>query len=762
MRAVVTPYEKTALEEVLGPSGERHQVLFLRDRPAAETSALGVSELARLYWRPQERIRVEDVLAHLPMPFQPDAVVYWSIEYHPVPVGIEDASIFTAAVVGDWNLGGQAVQTCGGAFDLLIADRAGCGRLKHLGFPRVRYAPLWGFDPRLHRRLPHVHRDLEIVMAGNFNHDIQRERAPWLARIARLSHRYRVCVTTGVVGEEYTKLLCRARIVFNRSIRGEINMRAYEAAACGALLFYERENPEIGQLFMDGEECILYGPDDLEDLLDRYLTDEPARARIAEAGWRRVQTHTNRHHLGLLLDIVADEMRASGCRKARLWSARSATDRALARAHQWLSLGDVFTVAAADGDLQGASHGAPVAAVGRAVLLARVAESMGASAERLRLLNEAASVLRSVIAGRPQCVGARWNLAQVLLALGESESAERELGEVTRWLGHGNPAAVVESADLAVPIIPRRYDAFDVELEAAWATHPEGSGAWIHAMAKVLCWRSWEILSDLAFQRGDFAEAEKWARMAVDAKPHLAGAHFRLARALRALGRSMDAIAAYRSAIAAGPLYSQIWLELAQLLADLGSVEEFEELAAQAERIAQGCPPWTGVPEQINRMAPRRRLPATQRRDCLRVVACPDWSTDENWQTFVARLVSACRQPQVTCWGSGQRTAGAVELILRVEASSSAQMDELATRLAHHLEVNLGLPPDDPLQITLDCGPLQPEDRWQLLHGVHFFVVSGEGGKHDETYRSLAKAMGVPIIPVDLLGSVSSAELAAA
>src|SRR5206468_2932754 len=153
----------------------------------------------------------------------PDAFVYWSIEYYPLPRGVEEASCFTAAIVGDWNLGAQAYSHVGGAFDLLIADRNGCDRLREAGFENVAYAPIWSFAPHVHRVIPGVDRDLDIVIVGNFNHDVQWERAPWLARIARLSRKYRVVITGGLFGDDYVRLLNRARIVFNRSIRGEIN-----------------------------------------------------------------------------------------------------------------------------------------------------------------------------------------------------------------------------------------------------------------------------------------------------------------------------------------------------------------------------------------------------------------------------------------------------------------------------------------------------------------------------------------------------------
>ncbi|HLJ56276.1 MAG TPA: glycosyltransferase, partial [Chthonomonadaceae bacterium] len=245
-----------------------------------------------------------------PAGWSPDVLLFWSPEYHPIPRDLESAPCFKVGVYGDWNLGGQAVQQSAAMFDLLFADPNGAERLRALGFTSVVSAPLWSFDPDLHRCIPGIERDIDILMIGNLNPDIQHDRGRWLARIARLSRRFRVLVTSGVFGEEYVRLMNRARIVFNRSIRGEINMRAYEAPACGALLFNERENRAIGELYGDRRECVLYGEDDLEDLLDYYLTHEDERAAIADAGRARVQSETPAAHVAHMFGLIGGEMSA--------------------------------------------------------------------------------------------------------------------------------------------------------------------------------------------------------------------------------------------------------------------------------------------------------------------------------------------------------------------------------------------------------------------------------------------------------------------
>src|SRR5437868_5336515 len=86
---------------------------------------------------------------------------------------------------------------------------------------------------------------LAFGYGGSLHPAVQGERLPWLGRLARFAERYRVVIRGGVFGDDYRALLRRARVVFNRSVRGEANRRAFEALAGGALLFQEAENREL-------------------------------------------------------------------------------------------------------------------------------------------------------------------------------------------------------------------------------------------------------------------------------------------------------------------------------------------------------------------------------------------------------------------------------------------------------------------------------------------------------------------------------------
>ena len=252
------------------------------------------------------------------LPWEPELVIWYCLSLMPVPADIYACPYPTLAIVHDWHLNLQACLDLVEAFDYVACDRSFLQILRERGFQRADYWPCYSFDPGVHCLLPGVERDLDISFAGNLDYQYHRERNPWLERLLALGERHRVLLTDRYFGLRYTQLLNRSKIVFNRSIRSEMNMRAYEATACGALLFMERENLEIQDFLKDGESCVLYGDDDLEEKLDYYLQHPEARRKIAAAGYQAIQQHSPSHQFERLIPFFERAQTAfqTGARQA--------------------------------------------------------------------------------------------------------------------------------------------------------------------------------------------------------------------------------------------------------------------------------------------------------------------------------------------------------------------------------------------------------------------------------------------------------------
>jgi GT2 family glycosyltransferase/Flp pilus assembly protein TadD len=234
----------------------------------------------------------QEIGAKLPDGWQPDAVALW-LPYTQIPAGIWAVPVPIIGLAADWNLLFHTYRTLLNRCDAVFTDAPGVEVLTKAGFDHVRQANLFGLERAF---LENAHsedqRDIDVLFVGNFHAAVQRERLPWLGRLAQLADRWNVRIATGVFGDAYRALLQRSRIAFNRSIRGECNKRTFEAPACGALLFQDSENREVREYFAEGAEFIAYTQDNLEVLLDEYLRDEQRRRAIADAARARVKGYS--------------------------------------------------------------------------------------------------------------------------------------------------------------------------------------------------------------------------------------------------------------------------------------------------------------------------------------------------------------------------------------------------------------------------------------------------------------------------------------
>ncbi|MEJ6021311.1 CgeB family protein [Ramlibacter sp. PS4R-6] len=144
-------------------------------------------------------------------------------------------------------------------------------------------------DPQVHfvEGLP---RDIDVGFVGKLG-------PPGSARHDTLRHvlsRF----STNDTGRAYTPaemgaIYSRSKVVFNRSINGDVNMRFFEALASGALLVTDRIGNGLAQLGIDGEHFVSYEtPEQAVDLVRHYLAHETERAAIAQRG----QAHAFAHH----------------------------------------------------------------------------------------------------------------------------------------------------------------------------------------------------------------------------------------------------------------------------------------------------------------------------------------------------------------------------------------------------------------------------------------------------------------------------------
>jgi hypothetical protein len=118
-----------------------------------------------------------------------------------------------------------------------------------------------------------------------------------------------------LIGEAYREAIWRSRInlaFVTHSNSDQLAQKSFEITACGGFLLAER-TPEHQACFREDEEAVFFSDfDECRAKIERYLNDEPARARIAAAGQQRAWTsgYDNDSVLRRLLTTAAEMIAA--------------------------------------------------------------------------------------------------------------------------------------------------------------------------------------------------------------------------------------------------------------------------------------------------------------------------------------------------------------------------------------------------------------------------------------------------------------------
>lgn len=290
---------------VLGDYRHHSQIKIFTSRPAAAQ----YEHLYTFLYDLQEITHFNDLLAYLPVDWQPDIVIWWDLIYQALPPGVADCPYPTAVIVGDWNLNLMACWPYLQAFDWVFTEKKLCQYLQQAGFHHGEYWPGFSFDKELYPQpvYPPAKR-YDVTFIGNLNPYIHTHRNHYLHRLQQLSPQWRICIAHGIHGAAYRQLLAQSRVVFNHSVRGEMNMRAYEAPAAGALLMLEDTNPEISGILPPGKSCLLYNQDNFEVQLQHILSNPQRCEQMAQQGQQAIQAHDYTAQFGHLLVLLARKL----------------------------------------------------------------------------------------------------------------------------------------------------------------------------------------------------------------------------------------------------------------------------------------------------------------------------------------------------------------------------------------------------------------------------------------------------------------------
>lgn len=528
-----------------------------------------------------------DIVARIWPEWQPDLLLCWCPEVMPPPLQVEDCPLVTAAVVSDWTVYYPQLEHNVSRYDILITDRLGSQVLQ---FPHAtpRYlGPIYSHRTGVHQNLGQE-RDIDIAFAGNLNHAAHVRRGRLLEKIAALSGRFRVVIASGLGATEYTQLLNRARIVFNHGLRREMNLRCFEAIACGALLFIEEDNLEISDYLRDRHEIVLYRPDNLTTLLEEYLSHPQEIATIAASAHARISALAGETRLDAMLNTLAQQTIGS-----RMFHTLSEPQKRLADVMQYASSPVAGQRVYAKSCLEQSSDLFPEDIPLRVSFGCMALEDVSRAAGEARrsLVQAALEAFRDAATACPQAAPLWLNLAFV------SRFADAIHAEA-RFLEYALDAA---TADFGGLLMGERRDPYYARWREALAYHTSRvEHLWAAAAAR---------LAEVRRTQGDLEAAEDLAQRSIGWLDDIAAPYQVLARCAVARGRLEEAAALLEKSLPLTALDSPHRMALIDVYQQLGRPEPARDLARESARIFSA---WWGAESVSERFA---EIAATPRCD---------------------------------------------------------------------------------------------------------------------------------------------------
>ena len=522
------------------------------------------------YYYDLEKDTIHDVLERIGAEWKPDRLLFWSPEDQVPPRGIEDSPIPSAAVCSDWNHVYPRIGVNLGRFDVVFCDRPGIDALANEWVEPRYFGPVYSQNSRFHR--PHdVDKDIDVVYVGGFNHVIRPERGRYLARLARLSDRYRIVLAEGYFGDEYARLLSRARIVFNHSVRSELNLRVFETFACGGVPFLEESNREAAEWLEDGRDIVLYNEENFEERIQYYLGHVEESEQIVARCRERATEFAGENRLDGLIDWIASQ--PSSARRFRsLPPLEQAYQEVLLHSGSWLravrqrekTLMEAFASRAPEDARAWTLIGAHLANPFLNPYLTASNDAAAKAPCRQALLRAHELDPESA----PYAINAAWACAWAEDTEGETRCLESALA------AHGMAGAELVLGNVSDPFwAPWMYAV------AEKRAHP----GMVHAEAHAR-------LAMLTIQQRRFAQAEDHLDKALEIEPEFAGAGRLLGKLCWAQGRREDALSRIQRYCEEMPFDYTARQRFETMLRHAGRIEAANAVADETRRLRVAAP----------------------------------------------------------------------------------------------------------------------------------------------------------------------------
>jgi len=246
-------------------------------------------------------IDIRQVVEELSPAWHPDLLLWVESVYGYLPKGIGQLPFPTACYLIDSHLHlREHLKWAEGFNFIFVAQRQYIPEFERAGFKNVYWLPL-ACDPQVHRKFD-VKKAYEIGFAGSLTPE-HRERRRLLTLLCQ---QFNVHIDRKFF-HEMALLFSRSKIVFNHSVRNDLNMRVFEALCCGSMLLTdEATGSGLSELFLDRQHLVIYrNRQELVELARYYLEHPEEREEIARKGREEaLAKHTFDHRVEQVIKTI--------------------------------------------------------------------------------------------------------------------------------------------------------------------------------------------------------------------------------------------------------------------------------------------------------------------------------------------------------------------------------------------------------------------------------------------------------------------------
>ena len=257
-----------------------------------------------------------------------------------LPTGLERVPCMTAWYGIDTHMDYIKHLRIGRLFDVtFVAQKEYVEHLRADGLRQIHWLPLGFAEELLPSPLPERTVDIAYVGSGRVTANPERH-----ALLGALRREFSSTQFGTATPKEMGRIYASARVVFNKSVKNDVNMRFFEAAGAGAVLVTNAiVDNGVEDLFEEGTHYVSYQNEASLIRVMRDLLADPLRCRaMGERARQHVLAHhTYRHRAESLLQIMRESKKLvppcpedyfAACLSLNLLSgAASAAARAMAR-----------------------------------------------------------------------------------------------------------------------------------------------------------------------------------------------------------------------------------------------------------------------------------------------------------------------------------------------------------------------------------------------------------------------------------------------